>query len=176
MIKEEGGAKYTHDKPDPPTKYGVTLWALRDAWPTIPVTAATVQALTEEQAREIYRSKYWNLSRCDELPAGVDLMMFDFAVNPGPTAAAFALQEAAGVRLDGKIGAVTLAAIQAQDPMMVIQKLATARLRYWLSRDNATEEKYEKGWLARMVRCVMTAEAMVAHLDPSRLAPLLPRA
>lgn len=175
MINEEGGEKYTHDHPDPPTKFGVTLWTLRDVrgWKT---TAEDVQALTLAEARQIYRDKYWDAMRCDDMPAGVDLMLFDCAVNPGPGFTPRALQQALGVRIDGKIGAITVAAAQQHDPIKLIEKLAEARLRYWLSRNNATEEKYERGWLARLVRCVMTAQAMATHQNPERLAALLPRA
>lgn len=36
-----------------------------------------------DEAKSIYRSKYWNAMRGDELPTGVDYCVFDYAVNSG---------------------------------------------------------------------------------------------
>jgi lysozyme family protein len=36
-----------------------------------------------EEAKEIYRTTYWDALRCDELPAGVDYPVFEYGVNSG---------------------------------------------------------------------------------------------
>ena len=46
-------------------------------------TAADVSAMKVEEAKAIYRAKYWDAQRCDELPAGVDYAVFDYGVNSG---------------------------------------------------------------------------------------------
>lgn len=174
-LHEEGDGVYTHVPPDPPTKSGITLWALKDAWPGIPVTAETVKALTPEQVGQIYRAKYADLIHFDELPVGVDFFLFEYAVNPGPGAARMATQRVVGVRQDGVFGPSTLAAIRAYDPVKLIQALAVERMRYWLSRNNGIEELNERGWIARLLKAQGTALAMVEAARPGSLAVLLPR-
>lgn len=47
------------------------------------VTAAVMQGIDQTQYRQIAQSRYWNPLWCDRLPAGVDLMMFDYGFNAG---------------------------------------------------------------------------------------------
>ena len=39
--------------------------------------------MTVDEAKAIYRKRYWDVQRCDELPAGVDYSVFDYGVNSG---------------------------------------------------------------------------------------------
>jgi lysozyme family protein len=80
------------------------------------ISAATypgldVQALTLDQAAEIYRRDFWLAVRGDELPGPLALLVFDAAVNNGVGRAARWLQAAAGVTVDGVLGPVTMAAV-----------------------------------------------------------------
>jgi len=50
---------------------------------------------------DIYRNQYWVAVRGDELPAGVDLAVYDGAVNSGPAQADQVVQRALGVAVDG---------------------------------------------------------------------------
>ena len=50
-----------------------------------------------EVAKRIYRSKYWNATRCDDLPAGVDYAVFDYAVNSGVGRAGKVLRRLVGL-------------------------------------------------------------------------------
>lgn len=82
-LRWEGG--YVNHPRDPggPTNYGITIATLSHELGR----AATIQEvmhLTVEQAGRIYRKKFWNLVNGDDLPAGVDQMAFDIAVNSGP--------------------------------------------------------------------------------------------
>ncbi len=51
--------------------------------------------------------------RGDELPAGIDYVLFDGAVNSGPVQSVKWLQRALGVRVDGVMGEATVAAAEA---------------------------------------------------------------
>ena len=90
------------------------------AWRGRPVTAEEVRALPAEEAKEIYRAQYWNLMRCEDLPRGVDLAVFDFGVNAGPATAVKALQRAIGTMPDGAVGPFTLRAAQAADARALV--------------------------------------------------------
>ena len=63
--------------------------------------------LTVEDVAPIYKKGYWDKCKCDSLPSGLDLVVFDFAVNAGPGRAAQFLQRIIGVEPDGGIGPIT---------------------------------------------------------------------
>ena len=77
---------YTYENvpgdPGGPTKYGITIYDVRH-YLKPGATAADVRRLTLDQAKEIYRKHYWNEVGGDELPAGLDYSVFDYAVNAG---------------------------------------------------------------------------------------------
>jgi lysozyme family protein len=75
---------YTNHPSDPggPTKFGITIDDYRRYVKTN-ATAADVRRMKLDEAKIIYRDKYWNAQRCDELPAGVDYAVFDYGVNSG---------------------------------------------------------------------------------------------
>ena len=73
-----------------------------------------IHALTEAQAREVYRRDYWDRAGCGQLPPPLALLVFDAAVNNGVGRATRWLQAALGVAQDGAVGPATLAAAQAQ--------------------------------------------------------------
>ena len=82
LLKHEGGyVDHPHD-PGGATNMGITLATLRE-WRGRPVTKADVRALTREEAESIYRARYWNKIRGDEMLAGPDAALFDVAVNSG---------------------------------------------------------------------------------------------
>jgi lysozyme family protein len=92
------------------TKFGITLEELQSSRNDQSLTAEHLKDLTRDQALEIYRVRYWNVLKCDELPAGVDLVVFDFGVDAGPSESAKVLQRAVGAEADGSIGPATMAA------------------------------------------------------------------
>ena len=52
----------------------------------------------------IYKKNYWDRVKADELPEGLDLCVFDWAVNSGTGRAAKKLQSMIGTVADGGIG------------------------------------------------------------------------
>src|SRR5210317_1506289 len=67
--------------------------------------------LTVEDVAPIYRKNYWDRMKCDDLPAGLDLCLFDFGVNAGTGRSAKFLQRMIGTVADGGIGPNTLKAL-----------------------------------------------------------------
>ena len=157
ILEKEGG--FVDDPRDPggATNMGITLATLR-GFREAEVTPKDVRELSREEAREIYRSRYWTPMRCTDLPAGVELMVFDFGVNAGPSRAIKLLQHKAGARPDGSIGPVTLAAVRANRPQALIVALAEARLDYYRMLD--TYETFGRGWTARTDAVRLAALAM----------------
>lgn len=148
VLAEEGGYVFDPKDPGGETKYGIS----KRAHPSI-----NIRALTPDQAGAIYKADYWNPVQGDALPAGVALIIFDMAVNQGVKAASIALQTAVGAKVDGSIGIKTLQAVKVSDPKKLIQKIADLRVERYLSMDNGTEERFEKGWIKRLLRTVILA-------------------
>ena len=46
-------------------------------------SAADIRSMPLASAQRIYREHYWATMHCDELPAGLDYCVFDYAVNSG---------------------------------------------------------------------------------------------
>ena len=80
LLAHEGG--YTNHPSDPggPTNFGITIYDYRK-YVKPNATAAEVRSMKLDEAKAIYRTKYWAAQRCDELPAGVDYSIFDYGVN-----------------------------------------------------------------------------------------------
>jgi lysozyme family protein len=148
VIKYEGG--YVNHPKDPggPTKFGITQATLSQ-WFGRAATIAEVRALTKEAVKPIYKRRFWDVIRGDELPGGVDFATFDFAVNSGVSRAARYLQSVVGVKQDGQIGPATIAAVNRYSAADVVKKLVAKRrgflmgLRTWAS--------FGKGWNRRVV-------------------------
>jgi lysozyme family protein len=82
VLKYEGG--YTNNAADPggPTNFGITLTDYRK-YINGAGTAEDVRRMTVDQAKVIYKARYWDALGCDDLPSGVDFTCFDYGVNSG---------------------------------------------------------------------------------------------
>lgn len=149
VFSEEGGYVDHPKDPGGATNMGITLATL-SAWEGGKVSKAEVKALTKSKATDIYRENYWNKVAGDDLPAGVDYAVFDFAINSGPARAVKMLQKVVGVDQDGVIGAKTLAAVRKMAADRIISELCDARLA-WL-KTLGTFKTFGRGWTARVSR------------------------
>lgn len=127
ILTHEGGFRIDPSDPGGATNMGITLKTLR-AWRDEDVTEDHVKNLSHDEAKDIYRSQYWNVMKCDDLPQGVDLMVFDFGVNAGPRVSIRTLQRAAGAEADGSIGPLTLRAVRTAEARALIDALARMRI------------------------------------------------
>lgn len=139
VLGHEGG--YVNDPHDPggETNMGIS----KRSYPK-----ENIRGMTRARAAEIYRRDFWDAVQGDKLPAGLDLVAFDPAVNSGPSRGVKWLQTALGVSADGKIGPATLAAAQKAHAEAVIDRACNARLA-WL-RTLPTWGRYGKGWAKRV--------------------------
>ena len=146
MLRHEGG--YVNHPKDPGgmTNLGVTARVWSD-WVGHEASEKEMRELTPEKVAPLYKRKYWDAVKGDDLPSGVDYCVFDCAVNSGPGRAAKILQDVVGVKPDGGIGPLTLAAVKAMDPIELISKYADKRLQFWQSL--STFETFGKGWTRR---------------------------
>ena len=158
VLKHEGG--YVNHPADPGgrTNLGVTqrVW---EAWTNQPADEAVMRALTPELVAPLYRERYWNAVRGDELPAGVDLAVFDVAVNSGTGRAGKLLQQAIGAAVDGAIGPRTVALATAADTDATIDRICDLRLEFL--RALPIWPTFGKGWSRRVEAARSEAKALI---------------
>ncbi len=100
VLRQEGGWSDHPLDPGGATNRGITRATLAQVRGR-PVSKAELMALSLQETAAIYRRLYWDAAACDALPSGVDLAVFDLAVNSGPRRALLLLQEALEVPGDG---------------------------------------------------------------------------
>lgn len=160
-----------------PTNMGVTLGTLRailrvdedgDGWADGDFNSdgvidwKDVALLPREVAKErIYRPRYWDGPGFGAIRSqAVATKAFDLGVHAGPRAAVAVLQRAvnearpagfAPLRLDGRLGPRTLAAIDACDEELLLRAFASEQAAFYLAiiAEDPTQEGFRRNWLAR---------------------------
>ena len=103
ILHHEGGYVDHPDDPGGETNLGVT----KKVWEEWGGTK-DMRDLTVEDVVPLYKANYWDRVKGDDLPSGMDLAVFDWAVNSGTGRAAKKLQSMIGTTADGGIGPNTL--------------------------------------------------------------------
>ncbi len=158
----EGGLVDHPSDPGGITKWGISLRFLRAIKIDINgdgvIDGKDIRSLTEDQVTMLYRHHFWSKCLCDFLPTGIDLAVFDCGVNQGPTRAKKLLQKALKVKVDGKIGPITLAAADKADPSDLLCEFMVRRAVHYSSLMNVIV--FGLGWFRRLFdvyRCALTA-------------------
>lgn len=157
-LKQEGGWVNNPKDPGGATNHGITIGVL-SAWRGWDATPDDVRALTENEARAIYRHRYWMPIRGDDLPQALALVTFDAAVNSGVSRAANWLQQAVGADTDGSIGPQTIALCAKVDVPTAVAACCDARLAFLKSLK--TWPVFGKGWGNRVAAVRAAALHMV---------------
>jgi lysozyme family protein len=184
-LRYEGGFA---NRPKSEDRGGVTLEGVtqrvydgfrsRKGKPRQPLMAAmrnTPEWIAERD--EIYRFQFWNAVRGDELPAGIDLFMFDSGILSGPYQATLWLQRglaAAGCYhdvIDGHLGEGTLAALQNHpDHKSLLADMASRRLG--MMQELSTWSANKNGWTARVANVKAIGQSWAAQtIEDSVRAP-----
>lgn len=119
-----------------------------------------IMNLTKAEAAEIYERKYARPLRFDDLPIGPDLVTLDFGINSGINRSARYAQAVAGAPVDGRIGPVTLLAIQKMPARDYVKKLSAKRLGFL--QGLKIWETFGKGWSRRVAHMEATALSWVS--------------
>jgi len=164
-LAQEGGFADNAADPGGATNKGITLARFRDYQPG--ATVDDLRAISDNDVWRFYRFGYWNKMRCDALPAGVGLSVFDFGVNAGPETSAQMLQWAVGLSgsdVDGAIGPHTIAAVARRAPAILIDTLAAMQAAHY--RRLPGFPTFGAGWLARTERRRVAALAAADPIAP----------
>ena len=132
-----------------------------------------VWLITDDEIRDIYWAQYFRPMRIDDLPAGVDLVVFDMGVNTGITRGARHLQEVVGATADGHIGEATIAAARTLPAADLIDRLCVRREQYYRSLHHFW--RFGKGWLTRVDNVRHAAAAMTRSTPPPVPLPVADR-
>lgn len=160
--RAEGGYVDHPSDPGGSTNYGITIATFRAETNNPAATCADLKKMPWSVAEAIYQNTYWKAVNADNLPPGVDVMIFDHGVNAGPDRAARLLQKLVGTAQDGKIGKLTLAAAFEEDIAALIDQIADARLAYY--RTLKTWPTFGRGWTARVADALeVAADAYLDH-------------
>lgn len=120
ILQSEGG--YVNDKYDKggETKFGIS----KNSYPML-----DIKKLTLPIAKAIYRRDYWAKCNCDALPNGLDLVVFDTAVNMGNSRALHFLKQT--------------------DDIKKYLELRTIKY-YEIVEKNPSQNRFLKGWINRI--------------------------
>lgn len=147
LLQHEGG--FVNDARDNGgmTNLGVTIQVWEE-WVGHPVSEKEMRNLTPLMVGPLYKRKYWDAARCDELPSGVDYCVFDTAVNSGVGRAIKLLQQSVGATPDGGFGPITMALVNQKDPKNLISLLSARRLEFMQALKSFPI--FGKGWSRRV--------------------------
>ena len=126
VIEREGGSAVTNRPNDPGgrTQYGISERSNPKAW--------LDGKVTEQEAKEIYLSKYVVWPKFHQIPAThtqLQAQLIDYGVHSGPQLAIQKLQMILNVEVDGVIGPRTLLAIRGCDPRILNNRLVVERVK-----------------------------------------------
>ena len=143
LLKHEGGFSDHAADPGGKTRFGITEAVAREVG-----YRGDMRELPLDLAKRIYKDRYWDAVRAEELPEAIRYAMFDAAVNSGPRQAILWLQRAVGAKDDGVIGPQTMTLVRGANPEQVLRRILSKRLRFvtWLPNWPA----FGRGWARRI--------------------------
>jgi lysozyme family protein len=146
VLRHEGG--FVNDSRDlgGMTNKGITK-KVYDAYMEKVTTEQEMRDMPDNHVSEIYKKQYWDRVNADSLASGLDLSVFDWAVNSGCGRAVKALQKCVGVKQDGGLGPITLKSVNEHDAEELIEMISVERETFY--RKLKTFEHFGKGWLRR---------------------------
>jgi lysozyme family protein len=160
VLHHEGGwADHPRD-PGGATMKGVTL-AVYKEYLGREASKEELRLIPDAHLHDLYRTRYWDKARCDEWAAGLDLSVFDLAVNGGTGRAAKILQRCVGAEPDGAIGPKTIAAVNAIPAENLIVRFAEGRREFY--KGLKTFDTFGRGWLRRTDECEIEAIKMAGE-------------
>lgn len=129
-----------------------THWGISAAaYPTLDIVN-----LSRDDAKAIYRRDFWNLMKCDALPATVGGALFKIGVNFGPETAVHLLQNGMGIKSDGVMGNQTIATVIGHPLKEVLTNLIGESAYHYAGLPGWETEG--RGWMRRAIRTALEAQ------------------
>lgn len=158
ILHHEGGWVNHPRDPGGETNLGVTKRVYEEWGGT-----KDMKELTPEDVAPIYEKNYWGKAKCEQLPAGLDLAVFDWSVNSGPGRASKKLQEMIGTEVDGGIGPNTLRTLNEYVEHHGIENTLEnyKNIRQSFYESLSTFDSFGRGWTRRNNETLEAALKMV---------------
>ncbi len=142
-LREEGG--FSDDLRDPGgrTMRGVTQRTYDKYRTHEGLPRQDVKLIPDAELKDLYRNEIWDAARCEDMPSGIDLSVFDLAVNSG-------VAEARKIFERARAGDAA--------PNVIIKSIADERLAFL--HGLSTWRAFGPGWAARVARIEAASLAM----------------
>ena len=164
ILHHEGG--YVNHPKDPggETNLGVTKRVYEEWGGT-----KNMRDLTVEDVAPIYKKNYWDRVKADQIPEGLNLCVFDWAVNSGTGRAAKKLQGMIGTVVDGGIGPNTLRALKLYCDTEGIESAISdyTKIRQEFYEGLSTFDTFGRGWTRRNQETELEAYKMAGIYLPT---------
>lgn len=166
VLKHEGGKVDDPRDPGGRTNQGVTQRVYNGYRVKRGLPVLDVYDMEPAERDAIYKLQYWDAIHGDQLPDGVDYVVFDGAVNSGPSQSIKWLQRALGnLPVDGQIGQATLAAVAEHgDPDALVEAICDRRMAFLQALK--TWGTFGKGWSRRVASVRSIGRAWASGRDP----------
>lgn len=166
VLAHEGGYSNHKDDPGGATMKGVIQRVYDGYRDRHGLKRQPVRSISDSEISAIYKTQYADAIKFDRLPAGIDYVVFDGAVNSGPGQSGKWLQRALGVKADGVMGNVTLAAADAHpDKAALVDAICDQRMKFL--RALKTFATFGRGWTTRVTRVRSGAKQMLRGDTPA---------
>lgn len=150
LMGNEGA--YSNNPADPG---GETMWGITARVARANGYTGEMRMLPQSIAKQIAKMVYWDPYYCDQFDPRVAFQVFDAAYNGGRPVTW--LQTAVAVKADGHIGPVTIAAVNATDPLKIVMRFLSFRLQYL--GDLPTWPSFGHGWVNRIAHNLIKGAA-----------------
>jgi lysozyme family protein len=160
------GERFTDNPHDPggATKWGITFNSAQAHG--FCQTIDQLKSISRKQASDFYRQYYWSSIYNKIKDQSIATKIFDAGVNVGPVVSVQFLQRALNnmnvgtltsqLNIDGHIGPQTLTAVNAADPIKLLEeyrKLQADHYTSWVAADPTDRTEFLKGLLNRVQSC-----------------------
>jgi lysozyme family protein len=161
VLVHEGGYINHPEDPGGMTNMGITAqtYAEYTGRRLSTITEREMRSLTVAQIAPIYKRKYWDRCKCDQLPSGIDYAVFDYAVNSGPARAIKHLQQCLAVQDDGLLGPITMKCVLEAVPEELLREYMQRREDFL--RGLKTFKTFGKGWISRITEVETKAMQLI---------------
>ena len=166
LLVHEGGKTDDPHDPGGRTNWGITHYDYDAYRRSKGLPLRDVFLMDDSERDDIYRTVYWNAIRGDDLPSGLDYVVFDGGVNSGNGQSIKWLQRALpALPANGRLSDALVSQLaQIADLAALIEAVCEARREFLRNLD--TFQYFGRGWIKRVDDVQATALAWASGSTP----------